>query len=322
MSISASIMLLLVGSGLLAWGADRFVTGAAASARNFGVPSLIIGIVLVGFATSFPEMLVSALAAFHGNPNIGVGNALGSNITNVGLVLGLTALITPLSVHSRLLRREYPVLLITIFLAAFLLLDGRLGRVDGYLLITAFFLILGWMLYVGMQARSKKDPIAEEARAELPAKMSTFKALFWLVFGFAMLYISSRILIVGAINIARYLGASDFVIGLSIVAIGTSLPELAASIVAAIKGEHDIAVGNVVGSNIFNLTAVLAMPGLIAPGLVPRLAILRDIPVMFLFTLLLIAMSYGFRGPGRINRYEGAVLLLGYMAYIAVLFIT
>ena len=314
-----STLAILGGFALLVWGADRFVAGASATARNLGVSPLIIGLTIVGFGTSAPEMLVSAVAAWQGNPAMGIGNALGSNITNIALVLGATALIAPMMVHSQTLKREFPVLLGIMAVVLLLLLNGQLGRIDGVLLMLGTLLLMGWMVRLGLKERNG-DPLENEYTAEIPAQMSTPRALLWLALGGILLLASSRVLVWGAINIAEWFGVSDLIIGLTIIAIGTSLPELAASIISALKGEHDIAIGNVLGSNMFNLLAVLAMPGLIAPSLLDPAVLRRDFLVMAVLTVVLLVMSYGLRGPGRINRVEGGLLLLAYFAYLGLLY--
>ncbi len=305
------------GFVLLMWSAERFVRGASALAHNLGVSALVIGMVVMGFGTSLPEMLISGIAAANGNPALGIGNAIGSNIANMGLVLGITAIIMPLSVASGTLRREYPILFAAIFLAGVLLGDGDLSRLDGIILFGGFFLTMGWMIWVGMNGcKSDEDPLVAELKTEIPSTMSTGTAVMWGVLGLTILVISSRLLVWGAVAVAHSLGVSDLAIGLSVVAIGTSLPELAASVMSALKGEDDMAVGNVLGSNMFNLLAVLALPGLIMPGKLDAVVMQRDFPIMVGFTIALFAMAYGFRGPGRINRFEGGLLLLGFVAYM------
>jgi cation:H+ antiporter len=307
------------GFALLVWSAERFVHGAAALARNLGVSPLVIGMTIMGFGTSAPEMLVSALAATGGNPAMGVGNALGSNIANIGLVLGATALVMPLAVDSRILRREYPVLFLVTLLAGGLLLDGELGVLDGIILLSAAAVLIGWMIWVGRHPRNT-DPLQIEFETEIPTGISTAYALAWTLIGLVILVLSAKLLVWGAVNIAHELGVSDLVIGLTIIAIGTSLPELAATMMSALKGEDDMAVGNVIGSNMLNSLAVLALPGLLHPSTLEPAVLQRDFPVVIAFTLALFFMAYGFKGPGRINRLEGAVLLAafaGYMTWLA-----
>jgi len=308
------------GAGLMTLSADRFVIGAAAVAYNLRVPPLIIGLTIVGLGTSSPEIIVSAMAAWQGDTGIAVGNAIGSNTINIALVLGLTALITPLDVHSSIPRRELPVLIGIMLVAWLMLADGTLGRLDGILLVAGVAPVLAWMTRVGMKSRESRDALDEEFGEEIRTGMTMPLALFWLVLGFLFLLLSSRLLVWGAVSVAHYLGISELVIGIVVVALGTSLPELAASLASALKQEHDIAIGNVIGSNIFNLLAVLGLPGVIHPGAIDAHVIYRDFPVMFLMTLMLFAMAYGFRGPGRITRFGGVILLTAYIGYQTLLY--
>ena len=306
---------ILVGFVILVWSADRFVDGAAATAAHAGMSTLLIGMVIVGFGTSAPEMVVSAIAAIDGNPDLALGNALGSNIVNNGLVLAITAIITPIIVHSNIVKKELPLLLVIGAIAGFMLFDGALTRPEAVILLVGFFSLIGWTIYNGL--RSKGDTLAQETELELTENpMPLGRAIFWLAAGLFLLIASSRILVWGAVNIAQELGVSDLVIGLTIVALGTSLPELAASIVAVRKGEHDIAIGNVVGSNMFNILAVIGIAGSITPitNLLPEV-MSRDWPVMMALTAALFVMAYGFKGQGKINRWEGVCLLLGFIAY-------
>ncbi len=314
------IAAIIAGITLLVWGADRFVIGASGIASNLGLPPMIIGLTIVGFGTSAPEILVSGVAAVQGNAGLAIGNALGSNIANIGLILGVTALIVPLKVRSQTLRREYPILLAVCIGTLLLLLDGTLGRIDGMILLAGLVAMLYALVRIGKRNLTS-DPITVEILGELPAAMSTGKAVFNFCLGLALLLFSSRILVWGAVNIATAYGVSDLVIGLTIVALGTSLPELAASIASALKNEHDIAIGNVIGSNMYNLLAVLAVPGLIAPGAFDPLVLTRDMPMMLGLTLALFIISYGFGGAGRINRLEGLLLVLAFVAYQGVLFL-
>ncbi|MEJ1369922.1 MAG: calcium/sodium antiporter [Candidatus Sedimenticola sp. (ex Thyasira tokunagai)] len=315
------IAAIIAGFALLVWGAERFVTGASVIARNLGISPMVIGLTIVGLGTSAPEILVSAMAAYQGNPGLAIGNAVGSNIANIGLILGITAVIVPLNVNSNTLKREYPILLAVSLTTLILMLDGQLGRLDGMILLIGLVAILFGMVHIAMRERNNGDPLKAEFEAEMPDEMSTGKALLYFVIGLSLLLVSSKILVWGAVNIATALGISDLVIGLTIVALGTSLPELAASIVSALKKEHDIAIGNVIGSNMYNLLAVLSVPSLIAPGAFDPMALSRDMPVMLALTLAMFVMAYGFRGPGRINRFEGALLVLVFIGYQAVLFL-
>lgn len=301
---------------ILVWSADRFVLGSAAVARNFGISPLVIGLTIVGFGTSAPEMLVSAIAASTGAAELAVGNVIGSNITNVALVLGVAALITPMDVDGSVLRREVPVLIGCMLLATILLLDGDLGRLDGGILIVALFLMMGSIVWLGLRS---EDP--DEHTEAIPHAMPTWKAALLILLGLALLLVSSRILVWGAEELARLMGVPELVIGLSVVAIGTSLPELAASVAAARRRENEIAVGNVIGSNMFNVLGVLGLPGLIAPGPLAPEVLRRDLPAMFLITLLAFGMSRFFLRPSHITRVEGGILVTtfaGYMTWVYV----
>jgi len=306
------------GLALLVWSADRFVEGSASTARHFGMPPLLIGMVIVGFGTSAPEMVVSVLAASQGNPGIALGNAYGSNITNIALILGVTALISPIAVHSQVLRKELPILTAVTALAAWQIRDGAITRFDAVVLLSVFGGLMTWAIRQGMQ--KKADTLGGEMAQELDVRaMPVRRAIFWLAVGLVLLIVSSRILVWGAVEIAHGFGVSDLFIGLTIVAVGTSLPELASSIIATRKGEHDIAIGNVLGSNLFNTLAVVGIAGAIHPLAVGPEVFHRDMLVMAALTLSLFVIGYGFRGPGRINRIEGAVLLACYGGYTAYL---
>jgi cation:H+ antiporter len=305
---------ILFGLGLLVWSADRFVVGSASLARNLGVPPLLIGLTVVGFGTSAPEILVSTVAALQGTPGIAIGNALGSNIANIALILGTTALIAPLTVHSDMLRREYPLLLLVSVGVYLLLLDGDLDRLDGGLLLAGLVIVMLLLARIGL-GRQAPDPLVEELEAEIPTAITTPAATLWLLVGLATLILASRMLVWGAVEVATTFGVSELVIGLTIVAVGTSLPELAATVVSALKGEHDLAIGNVVGSNLWNLLAVLAAPGLLAPGRVPPDVINRDMLVMLGLTLALFMMGRTLKTRGVINRTEGALLVATFIAY-------
>jgi len=303
------------------WGADRFVDGSAATARHYGMPPLLIGMVVVGFGTSMPEMVVSVLAALQGNPGIALGNAYGSNITNIALILGVAALMHPVPVHSGVIRKELPILTGVTALAAWQVTDGQLTRIDALILLAIFVALMAWTVSQGL-AR-KRDPFGGEVTYEVNEQaLSPKSAIAWMIAGLLLLVISSQMLVWGAVQIARSLGVSDLVIGLTIVAVGTSLPELASSIAASRKGEHDIVLGNVLGSNLFNTLAVVGLAASIEPMQVSIKVLTRDISVMALLTLLIFVMGYGFRGPGRINRIEGGVLVAIYAMYMGYLLVT
>jgi cation:H+ antiporter len=311
------VVYLVVGLVLLIVSAERFVYGASVVARNLRVSPLLIGVVIVGFGTSAPEILVSSIAAWSGNPGLSIGNAIGSNITNIALILGIAALIQPLTVESTVLRRELPILLAANLTGWVLLSNGRIDRIDGVLLLLAFSVMMYWMISVARRGRAEGiDPELVLPKEEAPGEhVSGARAAFWLLVGFVVLLGSSQLLVVGAVGLAEHFGISDLVIGLTIVAIGTSLPELAATVAAALKKEHDIAIGNVVGSNTFNSLAVLGLPGVIAPGPFAPEVLTRDVPFMVVLTMALFAMGYGLGTSGRINRIEGGVLLASFIGY-------
>ena len=317
--LTASLAVVL-GLALLVWSADRFVEGSAVTARHFHMPPLLIGMLVVGFGTSAPEMVVSAISASQGNPGIALGNAYGSNITNIALILGLTALLSPIAVHSRVLRKELPILTALTALAAWQLMDNNLSRLDAAVLLLVFGTLMIWTVRQGL--REKTDALGTAMEEELEEQtMPIRRAVFWVGAGLVLLIVSSRFLVWGAVEIAHGFGVSDLIIGLTVVAVGTSLPELASSIMAARKNEHDIALGNILGSNLFNTLAVVGIAGMIHPLPVGSEILSRDILVMAALTVSLFVFGYGFRGPGlgRINRIEGGLLLAAYVAYTAYL---
>lgn len=327
MSILIDLVAILAGFALLIWSADLFVTGASATARNLGVSPLVIGLTVVGMGTSAPELLVSAFASLGGNPGLAVGNAIGSNITNIALVLGATAVVAPLWVHSSIIKREYPLLFIATLLAVLLLaFDNHLGLLDGILMILTLIAIMTWVVHRSLQQSKQAqlstdiDPLTSEFEHEIPEGMAMQKALLLLLAGIILLLASSKLLVWGAVNIASFFGVSDLVIGLTIVAIGTSLPELAASIVSARKGEHDIALGNIIGSNMFNILGVLGIAGLLQPALLDDGVLIRDLLIMVVLTIALFIMAYGHKRKGYISRFKGASLLAIFAAYQLILY--
>lgn len=304
---------------VLSWAADRFVYGASALAKNIGVSPMIIGLTIVAMGSSAPEIMVAATASFNGVADTAVGNALGSNITNIALVLGLTALLKPLSIASSTLKKEMPILLFVCVLAVYFLSDFVLTRFEGIVLIILFFVTIGGLTWMSLNM-DKGDPLEPETENEIPSDVTTSKAIFWVVVGMIVLPLSAHFMVGSAEIIARHFGLSELVIGLTIIAIGTSLPELAACIAGVLKNEDDLALGNIIGSNIFNILAVLAMPGLISPSAIDSNAASRDGYVMLGLTVLLIIFSFNFRGSRRINRVEGLCLLACFGAYQFLLF--
>ena len=312
------IIALILGFIVLLWGADRFVEGAANIARNFGVSPLIIGLTIVGLGTSAPEILVSAQAAFDNSPALGIGNAIGSNIANIGMVLGITLLVTPLTVNSDTFKREFPILATVTVLALILLWDQHLGYSDGIVLLAGFVITLFGM--ASLAIKSSKSSASEnkfDSEYSQPI-MATKIAILNFIVGLFALLIGSKALVWGATGIAVILGVSELIIGLTIVAIGTSLPELAASVVSALKNQHDIAIGNILGSNVFNILAVLAMPALIMPSATDNALLQRDFAVMaLLFIMLFVFARFG--KAGRIGRSAGTLMLLVYITYNSLL---
>jgi len=307
-------LLLIIGLGLLLGSGEFLVRGSVGFARAVGLSPLFIGLTLVGFGTSAPEIAVATLAALDGAAGVALGNAYGSNIANIGLILGLTAAVSPIAVHSRVVRRELPILLAATGIAIWLLGDRTLDRVDAAVLLAMLSGFLGWTL--AESARGRADLLGAEVNLELTAHPLTApQALIRLALGLVVLVASSRLLVWGAVSIAATLGVSELIIGLTVVAIGTSLPELASSLVAARRGEHDIVLGNLVGSNLFNTLAVVGVASLVRPLSVPEAVLYRDAPVMAMFSLGLFALCARRRDPARIGRLAGGLLLAGYSIY-------
>jgi cation:H+ antiporter len=307
-------LIVIAGLILLIWGADRFVHGAAATARNLGVAPLMIGLTVVAFATSAPEILVSIDASLRGQPGLAYGNAIGSNIVNVGLVLGAVAIVRPIQLRSATLRREMPALLAVSLLTVSLFLDSYLSRIDGIVMLTGLVIVMIWLARLGMRT-APTDPIKQDYEAEIPTNVTMKMAIFWLLVGIGTLLIGAHLLVDGSISIANTLGVSEVVIGILLVAFGTSLPELAVSLVSALKGEYGLAIGNIVGSNIFNLLAVIGIAATIAPTPMAPSVLSLHIFVMVAFTLVLFAMTYDYDGKSELSRIEGVALLTAFIAY-------
>ncbi len=308
-----AIVGLITGLVLLVYGADRFVIGAGSTARNLGVSPLIIGLTIVGFATSAPEILVGSVAAWQGRTEMAIGNAIGSNITNIALVLGATVAIMPVTVNSRALRREYYFMLAVIVIALLALLDLHLSRIDAGLLLLVMIGIT-WLIIVASRRSRQPDLLISEIQKELATTLNVKQSAWLLALGIILLVSGAEVLVRSAVVIAKHFGLSDLVIGLTIIAIGTSLPELAASIMSVIKKEAELAIGNIIGSNMYNMLAVLGIPALIQPTAFEQAVLLRDYPVMLALTLLMGAMVFIF-GAGRFTRLEGLFLLGCFGAY-------
>ncbi len=309
---------ILVGLIFLVWSADKFVIGAAATARHLGMSQMLVGLTIVSIGTSAPEMFVSAMASIDGAGNLAIGNAIGSNITNIALVLGITALVAPIPLQKGLLKKELPLLMMITLLAGVVLIDLELNLVDALILIAA--LVFALFLMFQQSSDSGESVIDEDEAAEIEST-PTSKAVLWLVVGLITLMASSKALVWGATGIATAFGVSDLVIGLTIVAIGTSLPELAASVASALKGHHDIAIGNVIGSNIFNLLAVMPIPGILAVTAVEPMALYRDYTVMAGVTFALLLFFVICYRRGTLGRIPGIILTAGYLGYMFTLFL-
>ncbi|MGY8862310.1 MAG: calcium/sodium antiporter [Pseudomonadales bacterium] len=307
-----AIAAILIGLGLLIWSADRFVDGASSTAGHLGMSPMLIGLTIVAFGTSAPEMLVSTMAALDNAPGLAIGNAIGSNIANIALVLGATALVSPLPIRGNLVRVELPILTIATIGAGIILLDYYLDIIDSVILL--FGLVVCLYLFKRYQQEHPEDQV------EPLANMSLKIGIMWLVIGLIVLALGSRILVGGAIYIATHLGVSEMVIGLTIIAIGTSLPELAASVMSARKGQHGIALGNIIGSNIFNLLGVMAIPALISPVVIEANSLWRDYGLMLALTLFIFAIGFKARDGGTISRFAGSLLLLVYVMYMLLLY--
>ncbi|MBF6057229.1 MULTISPECIES: calcium/sodium antiporter [Thiomicrorhabdus] len=315
-------LVLLVGLALLVWSSDIFIDGAASTAVHLQISPLIIGVVVLGFGTSMPEIVVSSIASLDNSPGLAIGNAIGSNIANVGLVLGVTALIAPIIVKSSILKRELPMLL-AISLGVFLLLsDGSLDFFDGIIMVSALVAAMFWMIRVNKEI-DPSDPIASETQHEIESmqSLSMNKSLLFLLIGLIILMSSAQMMVWGAEHIARYFEVPDVIIGLTIIAIGTSLPELAAAIAAARKNEADLMIGNIVGSNLFNILAVLSVPALIAPGSLEKDVLWIDYPVMLGFTLLMLVLALPLRGKTEIAKVKGLLLTSLFVAYLGLLYV-
>jgi len=311
-----SIISLVSGFVLLIWSANAFTNNGAKIAKIFNISPLIIGLLIFGFGTSAPEMLVSGLAAYEGHPEMSLGNAFGSNIFNIALVLGITAIILPIKVKQDILKKEWVYLMIATLAAGWLLLDGYLSFMDGLILLVLLMLFLFYVF-----RESKKDYHHEfDGVQSKPSKQEKGKTWFLLFISLVVLLTSARLVVWGGTTLAIEFGVTDLIIGLSVVALGTSLPELAVSISSAFKKQHEMVVGNIIGSNLFNTVGVLAIPGLILPFEIPNEVMSRDYPFMLVLTVLLFITSYKFKKEGTINRFEGVIMIAALCFYFYLLF--
>lgn len=303
-----------IGLPVLLWSAGKFVDGAASVANHFGISPLLIGMLIIGFGTSAPEIIVSIFAAIQGNSGIALGNAYGSNIANILLILGLTAVISPIAVKSNIIKKELPVLLGITFFACWQVLDQEVSKDDAFSLLGLFVLLISWSIWHGV--KGDKDALAEEYSDEISASEGTVKThVIWMLAGLLLLVASSRMLVWGAVEVATFFGVSDTIIGLTVIAIGTSLPELASSLAAVRKGEHDLALGNVIGSNMFNTLAVVGIAGTIQPMTIEADFLYRDVLMMLASTVALFIFCIGIKRQGRLNRLEGASFVGVYVLY-------
>jgi cation:H+ antiporter len=304
---------------VLAWGAERFVDGASALSFNLGMSPLLIGILVMGFGTSLPELLVSLFSSATGNSGLSLGNAYGSNIVNIGLVLGLAAVMSPVIVQNHVVRRELPLLILATAITAVLVMDFELSRSDGFTLLVLFVVLLVYLIRASSRASARQEETNFQDKLQAhPVPLG--KSVNSLLVGLVVIAICSAVLVWSAKGIVTNLGVSELVVGVVVLALGTSLPELAVIVVAARRGEHELALGNVIGSNLFNTVAVVGVASIIAPYAVDPELVTRDMPVMFAFTGVLVVMAYGWgRRSGVVNKVEGGVLLLAFASYMAYL---
>ena len=321
MSLLLPSALLIVGLILLVWSSDIFIDGAACTAKHQNISPLIIGVVVLGFGTSMPEIVVATLASLDQSPGLAIGNAIGSNIANIALVLGFAAIVAPIMIKSSIIKREIP-LLVAISLGAYLLvLDGHLGFWDGVILVATLMVVMTWMIKANKHV-DPCDPINEETENELDdlPELSKAKALVYLIGGLIVLMISARMMVSGAEDIAVYFNVPELIIGLTIIAIGTSLPELAAAIAAARKNEADLMIGNIVGSNLFNILAVLAVPALLAPSVLDESVVTIDMPIMLGLTLIMVVLALPKKGAAQLSRANGILLVTLFIAFLVMLY--
>ena len=316
-----AVIAVLIGLAILVWSADIFIDGATTLANGLGVPSFLIGVVILGLGTSAPEMVVSVLAALEGSPELALGNAYGSNIMNIALVLGTTALISPIIIHKSIVKRDLPLLLVITLLAAWQLRDGQLSQSDGITLLLGLGAVLIFQIVINLRSSRQEDKrIASKNNEYYENKdrqsARIFRGLASLIIGMLILILSSRAIVWGAVELATFWGLSELIIGLTVVAVGTSLPELVASLSAARKGEHDMALGNIIGSNIFNTLGVVGLAALIAPIRADPIILSRDVLAMALMTLLLVVLCvFAYIKKRSFGRTSGAILLLFFIGY-------
>ncbi|MDA3132094.1 calcium/sodium antiporter [Atlantibacter subterraneus] len=312
-------MLLIIGLFLVVYSADRLVFAASLLCRSINIPPLIVGMTVVSVGTSLPEIMVSVAAALHGQLDLAVGTALGSNITNILLIVGLAALLHPFTVHSDILRRELPLMLLMSALAGLFLYDGVLSRTDGIVLLLIAVCYLWFIVKIAKLAQQQgNDSLTREQLAELPRGGNLPVAFLWLAVALIIMPMATRMVIDNATVVAHYFAVDELTIGLTVIAIGTSLPELATAIAGVRKGEDDIAIGNIIGSSIYNIAIVLGLPALLAPGAINTLAFSRDYGVMLGVSALFALLCW--RRARHIGKRTGAGLLIGFVLWMALLF--
>ena len=314
-----AIVAVVLGLAILVWSADTFIDGATSLAVRFNMPSFLIGVIILGIGTSAPELVVSALAAFAGSPDLALGNAYGSNIINITLVLGVTALISPILIRSDVIRYDLMLLLAVTALAAIQLVDGNLSRLDGIVLVVALVAVL--LIQILLSLRSNKDKVELPEQLAAKEQVNVFKSFGTLILGLSLLIVSSRAIVWGAVELATLWGMSELLIGLTIVAIGTSLPELVASVAAARRGEHDMALGNVIGSNLFNTLGVVGLAAIIKPmqHIDPQI-LSRDVMMVGMVSVLLFILAIiAFKRQGEMKHGSGVVLILTFIFYSVLL---
>lgn len=313
------LVALLFSFVALLWSANQLVNGASGISLYYKLPPFLIGLTLVALSTSAPEIMIAISASWEGLTDLAVGNAIGTNIANIGLVLGLTALLKPIRIQKSLLRREYPLLFIVMLFSYSLMLDGYLSVIDGCLFVLACIALLSYFIFL-TQNKGPQQQLTLNFQRTTAARSSLRSYIISFVLGLVVLPLSAKYLINNCVELGHFLGVSELIIGLSIVAIGSCLPDLATSIIATLKGADDIAVGNILGSNIFNLLAVMIFPSLIHPAAISHALLWRDVPVMFIVTLILLWIS--FQNKKRIERWHGGLLVLVYCCYLLSLVIS
>lgn len=313
-------LLLFIGIVCLAFSSNWLIAGASSLAKKIGIPSLIVGLTVVAIGTSSPEIVTSCIASFKGNPNIALGNVLGSNIANIGLIIGITATFIPLTIKSSMLKKEFPILFGCMLLVGIFMLNKNISRIDGLILLVVCIMVITGLTWYSIATRKTKGLLAGQYSEEISTKEPTIRSLFKLTIGLAVLLASADTIVNNAVIIANHFKISNLIIGLTLLSIGTSLPELAISITGAIKKEYDLVVGNILGSNIFNLLLVLPLASIIKPIPVSKYALLRDFTTMVGITGLLYFLIYYFRRTEKLNGFGGSVLLLSYASYLLILF--